>query len=418
MEDRYQHTLNGQSVLQADLNVLGETSSLADDRVFAELFRMAPYDGSTVRKGVIPYAHQESGATPLVAPNGATGSVLVNPFRAVVGSRTAVSTHAKANWRDVRSAIAIGGSTLGQVVSFTANSSGNPRFDLVYAAVAVDANTSSVTRKRKDPTTKVISTASVVTRLATTVSVGVQVGTPGASPAWPAVPSDAGGVYYVPLAYVRIETGFGASSTVFPRQIANQAPVLSLSRAAGALAVSPATSQYTLTGTQQEGFGAGGNRPSVWMPPDMTGGQSLLIALDLEDASSANWSHQHNGVVDSRDWRNRLTRWSASVRAGASAFEWNAGALSLQNFPGPAAPMGFPGGRHLVGHGTTFTVDGSPGSALRLAGSHLSEMDDSSFVSLYADAADGGKLKVSITGTPLVKIFAWVDFSGPYSNFF
>src|SRR5689334_8947870 len=115
MENRFQHSLNGQSVQQADLNLLGETSALADDRVFAELFRMQPYDGATVRKGVLPFGHSASANAGLVVPNGATGSVLVNPLRAFVGSRTAVATSAKANWRDIRSALAVGSTTLGQV---------------------------------------------------------------------------------------------------------------------------------------------------------------------------------------------------------------------------------------------------------------------------------------------------------------
>ena len=46
MEDRYQHSENGRSVLQADLNAIGEASALADDRVFAELLRLLPFNGT------------------------------------------------------------------------------------------------------------------------------------------------------------------------------------------------------------------------------------------------------------------------------------------------------------------------------------------------------------------------------------
>ena len=415
MENRYQHTVNGQSVLQGDLNGLAEVAALADDRLIAELFRLQPFDGATVRKGILTHRHAASGPAGLVATNGATGSVLVNPFRAVVGSRTAVATDAKMNWRDLRSAIAVGSTTLAQTVALAANASGNTRWDLVYAAVAVDANAASVTRKVKDPTTKLVTSQSVVTQLATTVSIGVVAGTPAASPSWPAVPSDSGGVYYVPLAYVRVPDGFGAASTVITREISLQAPVLQISPASGAMSVGPADGQHTLTSAQQAAFGLGNTRPSFFMPPDMVGGSSLLVALDLLHPSSANWSHQDGGVVDSRDWRDRLSRFTATVFFGQP--EWATYVVGISNFPGPAASATWNSSSGVIfGMGSTFNSGGVNARACNIYGFSVSEMDDGATVALYADHADGGKLKVSIIGTPGVFVFIWLDQSAPFSN--
>ena len=61
------------------------------------------------------------------------------------------------------------------------------------------------------------------------------------------------------------------------------------------------------------------------MPPTMSGCEGRLIAIDVQAAASANWSHQSQGVVDdSRDWRNRVFRWHAIVNPSAQAiFPWD-----------------------------------------------------------------------------------------------
>lgn len=414
MEDRYQHTINGQTVLQTDLNVMGETSALADDRVLAELLRMEPYNGSAVRKGILPHAHATSSTTALVAPETGTGSVLVYPFRAFVGPRTAASSDPKKNWRDIRSAIAVAESQqLYQRVNLSANSSGNPRWDLIWAAVAVDANTTEVTRKRKDPATRAITSTSVVTRLATTVTLGTTVGTAAASPVWPAVPADAAGVYYIPIAYVRIPNGFISSSTVLTTDIAIQAPILRISRAAGVPSVSVADQCHTVSTAEQQSWGSSGTRKRMWMPPDLTGGDQLVVIIDASDASSANWSHQNNGVVDSRDWRNRLTRYVICCDSGTDGnlfghFPWN----HTSGFLTPAGTS--VSTTNAVGIGQTFRSD--IGNAAGATGSSFVAMDDGAFVNLYCDTADGGKLKAAISGSPNCVVIFWIDFTAPFTN--
>ncbi len=451
MEARYQHTVNGQSVLQADLNTLGEAASLADDRVFAELLRMTPYDGATVSRGILPYA---SGAT--VAANGASGSVKVNPFRAFVGSRTAVASDAKKNWRDVRSAIVVGTATLEQTVAIGANASGNPRWDLIYAAVAVDANSASVTRKVKDATTKAIAGASLVTTLETTATLGVTAGTPGASPAFPATPSDSGGTYYVPIAYVRVPNGFGAASTVTNKDIDTIAKVLAVAQAAGGSTLRPANQQHAVGGTAISGagtstvngalkWGATANtRPALFLPPSMSGGESRIIAIDVGNASNANWSHQDGAIVDdSVDWRNRVFKWMASVGPGSSSFAGKFPWLSSAgvNLVSPTAPSaggvaqmaGYAADANhpafALGMGDSFTTgtgravaqvsaSGAAAAATPATGYNIptNAMASGGTVYLYVDASTGA-LKVSINAGPLASLIFWLDATAPFENY-
>ncbi len=417
MENRYQHTLNGQSVLEEDLNLLGETSALADDRVFAELFRMTPYDGSTVRKGVLPSGHDTSGRMPLVAGNGATGSVLVNPFRAFIGSRAAVATDAKKNWRDVRSAISIGSTALGQQVSFAANSSGNPRWDLVYASITVDGNAASVTRKKKDPTTKVISAASVVTQLATSAALAVQQGTAAASPTWPAVPADSGGVYRIPIAYVQIPNGFGASSTVTNGQIAAVAPVVRMN-VAGFAGPEPANCHFTsgsscLTTAKVQAWGSSGTKPPIFLPSGMSGGQQLLIYLDLATGSE---THASGAIVDTRDWRNRFVKWSLVVAAPGATVPWlaaSAGTIPAGRDHPTSGSRTWTGG---IDHTFVLANAGANHSIFQISGTELATMDDAATLDINVTHNDNGALRVLYTGTPNAAFFLWLEFSGRLDN--
>src|ERR1700736_4514807 len=203
-EDRFALSVSGQELQKDDVNLVAKEAALADDRVLAELLRLAPFDGARVTKAIVPFGH--TGASgPTVAPNGAARSVLVSPFRAVIGSRTPVQAGAKDTWRDIRSAIYTGSPTsLTGTVAFAPNASPNSRWDLVYAAVAVDANGASLPRFAKDAATKVVNLQTLVTTLTNPVTVGVVPGTPAPSPIAPAVPNDAGGTFYIPLSLVHI----------------------------------------------------------------------------------------------------------------------------------------------------------------------------------------------------------------------
>jgi hypothetical protein len=406
MESQFQLASNGQQLQQQDVNSLGEAAALVDDRVFAELFRMAPYNGSTVSRGIMPYRHAGTGEVATVAPNGASGTVLVSPFRALVGSRTAVGTDSKKNWRDIRSSIFLGSTTaLTQAVSIAANASGNPRWDLVYAAVAVDANGPTVTRKVKDPTTKVISSQSVVTTKVTSVTVAVSAGTAAASPTPPATPADSGSTYYIPLAYVRVPNGFGASSTVATTDIADIAPHLSLSTATGGTSLRPATANKTPTTAQLQSWGATGSRPATVMPASMVGSESILIAVDMSTATDT--------VVDTGDWRNRVTRFMTVTRATGADFAWKTGSgipIGTQDIGSGVDDDA------AVGLGATFTSASSRLAAQIQGGAAGGAIPACVTVGIEADLTTGNLKWVKDASVTSGFAFFWIEFSAPFAN--
>lgn len=457
MEQTYQLQIDGQAVNQAELNTLGNVAGLADDRVFAELLRMTPKGGS-VAKGILPY-----GTTATIVPNGSSGSVLVNPFRAFVGSRTAVGTDALENWRGIRSAlvVATGDTSLSHVVAIAANASGNPRWDAIFAQVAIDANSAPVTRKVKDPSTAVVSEQTVSLFAQTTCTLGIVTGTAGATPAFPTLSSDSGTTYYILLGYVRVPTGFGASSTVSKQNVNESCAILSISSATGAGTLRPANQSnvdggagISSSGTSADNgvlkwTGTTGVRPAAYMPPSMQGMESIVVGIDLGGASNANWTHTDGAIIDdSRDWRNRVCRWSAIVGPNTTAYAqlpWTgstAGSMMSVVDDGSVTAtrrsptMGYSPGTNpalAAGMGATFpNTNGAAGSeyaaAIMASGSTSAQaigvqanvptdvMAVNTFIGIYADQTTGA-LKLHVIGVPRVAAFFWLDFTAQYPNF-
>jgi len=167
--ERYVIAQNGQEVEQGDLTLLSDAGGLADDHVLAELLRLAPFSGNGVAKAIMPF-----GSAATVVPAGATGSVNVNPFRAVVGTRdTVANIGALKNWNDLRSAIFTGPNALAAQQPFQANAAAQARWDLVYAQLQVDAPGQQVSRYRKDPSTEQVTVVQVARSLVQAISVSV-----------------------------------------------------------------------------------------------------------------------------------------------------------------------------------------------------------------------------------------------------
>jgi hypothetical protein len=438
-EPIYHHQVDGQEVEQEDLNLLGATSGLADDRVLAELLRLAPYDGVTVAKALMPFGHRGSNWGTLV-PNGASGTARVLPFRAIVGSRTKVDTSPVDAWRDIRSAVyaqSTGQGALGAAVAFAPNTAGLPRWDLVYLAFNTDMNGASRTRFVRDPGTGAITSPAVVTTLVQQLTVMVAQGTPSATPAVPNLPNDAAGTYYIPLAHVRVDANFGPTSTLLPTDILSVAPVVSIARSAGGVCLQPANQQFVpggaaLTPDRIASWASSKTRPNFFLPPEMQGGESRIIALDF---SGPNPSHPTVlGVVDdSRDWRNRLFRWTCFVKAasaqGAAGFAWGS--------PAPPIPSQVPTARGVgvgqdvqVGFGQSFVNDVNDppfagGFAIYLTppptgggapqASNLAQLNTP--IGLMVDVTDG-KLKVYLpaNANPRFVMLVWLDATAPYPN--
>src|SRR4051794_14994031 len=104
MDDKTVINQNGQSVTRPDLNVAFENAALVEDRVFAELTRLEPYNGSVVARRIVPCAvatPDNTAQTTVRASQGADGKLTIMPFRAMVGSRVTSASDARAQWRDV-----------------------------------------------------------------------------------------------------------------------------------------------------------------------------------------------------------------------------------------------------------------------------------------------------------------------------
>lgn len=456
MELQQQMLLNGQELQTVDVDNLGK-GALMDDRTLAELLRLAAYDGSNVTKLILPYGQDSDSSHSTVYPSGsADAKVYVRPFRAVVGSRTVVGTDAIKNWRDIRTGVCVGGKDItaapvptsldvAQVIA--ANSSGHARWDVIYATIAPDADTTALARAVKSPTSGTVTTPNTVTQIATKVSLGYTQGTAAASPVFPSVPVDGGGNYYVAIAYVLVPDGFGASSTVKSWMIcdAGTAPN-ALSKSVGGSNCAPAN-QANVAGGQvvystSESAWANGStvstsaRPNTFLPPNMIGMESVFGFFDLTGSSSAAWSHQSlSKVDDSRDWSNRmfLCFWMAQQQIGTGHFATDRKSGTTKFIPtwsydaGTAHAMAT---FQYFGFGQSFITDsvnlpGSPpstGSVVSWVGNTQLTLLDAgtgvASVALYVDHNDSGKLKVYINGTSATcLLFFWLFATRPFANY-
>jgi hypothetical protein len=424
MEIKHKFTYDGQEVEQEDFTQVADNAALADDRVFAELMRVAPYTG-TVSRGILPWAY-DGIKSATVEGNGASGSVKVHPFRAFIGSTTAAGTDAVKALRDIRSALYTGTSTaLDGTVNIAAGSGGGLyRWDLIYAAVAVEQNGPTEAREVKDATTGIAAAQNVAKDTRTTVTVSITAGTPHATtPARPSAPADAGGTYYIPLAYVRVPPAFNGTSMVAAGDIFEVAPKLHLSRSNGSFTVQVANQGHVdggsvLTSAKLDTWATAGTRPPAYMPSLMQGAEVRLIPIDVRTGGS--FSHASGSVVDdSVDWRKRAFFWIANVYASTSKFAWEPAATVPVPVSVPGASAGvndaFGSGQSIRNDDVGNTGAANAGRVCELAPAKLTAMTAATEVTLYVDDADG-KMKVYINGTPGVKMFIWVFASAPFPN--
>ena len=453
---------NGQELQTGDVNNMGQ-AALMDDRVLAEVLRMLPNEGGSVSKLVLSYGVDAAGTeltdysdATVFTKQSADAKVYIAPFRAVVGSRTASSADGLKAWRDIRSGVCVAGkgvwssslaSSLAIAQVIAANSSGNARWDVIYAIITPDTNQTSVARAVKSASTGTVTTPNTVVQLACQVSLGYTQGTAAASPAFPAIPTDSGGNYYVALAYVLVPNGFNATSTVKPWMICPAAPApIALSKGLGGCNAMPAN-QQNISGGQvvfstsvsswaNNSTTSISGRPAAFLPPSMIGMETVWAAFDLSGTSSSGWSHQNGSFVDtSRDWRNRLFRvfWTASIDSASNGhFAWDRGGSAVLFCPRPPVTAGTiaTGAYFYQDMGQSFIADGNQltgggpiasSSIVSAVGhSQLSTMDSGitgSIAALYVDQSTGHLcLYLNSTGVDC-HLMAWIDASRPFTNY-
>lgn len=420
MEKKYKLELDGQEVRQADYNGLATVAAQSADRLLGDILHVG--SASANSKLIIPRASlQASNYGDIVRPSGADGSVRIYNHKAVV-LRAQVSDP-NSTFRGANSGDYIGtaypGTDLYGTQTFTANSSGSARWDLVYVTVATDVNSASETRYIKDTVSPFANTpTSVHTHETTTVTVGVVTGTAAAHPTLPTIPADATSSYKIPLAYVRIPNGFGASSTVLTTDIYTVAPIGEVN-ALGGISARPGGATNSISGammtatagsgyTPIQDWGSSGTRPTGFMPSTMAGGASRFFCIDCFDASTANHTFRNNDVIDSTiDWGRRLFKFTVGFDNGSFGMlgfsaTWTADA------------------NVLVGLGNSMI----PGDASAIA------MSTYNGVGAYASLTDlvtggfrftvnsGGNLVFTrVNPSTLGTLFVWLEASGQFGNY-
>jgi len=408
MEKQYRHSTAGAEVQSDDLDLLAE-SALMDDRVLAELLRLVGYGGSTVDRGVIPYGTSKTGLMPANCPTVTPsalpdGKVVVMPCRVVVGSRTTNAADPKLHWQDIRSGVVP--RTAVQIPPTASNN----RWDLVYARVDVDLDDPTASRLVRPGVAPPVAQNIVVSRQ-TKVTLGVQSGVEGATPARPAAPGDGGTYFYVPLAYVMLVHPFTSVSPVINSAIQEAFKPLVLSRALGAMSAQPATCHYKTAGAVQAAspWNPANGRPVAWLPPSMVGGEIRLLAMTWV-GSLATFALGTTVVIDdSVDWRKRT--FEASISAGASPFPWVNGSGAV---PGVEAPV-------TLQHGQSFNDDAAgaiaacAGRVALLTPAKVPAMSAGSSIQIYVDSSTG-ELKAVLGATdPNCAFFVKITASGPFA---
>lgn len=430
--------VDGQELAIPDWNAAGTIAGLADDAVISEILRLTPYDGTSTYKTIIPYGslpiENSLGSTAtnpgtVQSTGSANGAVNVFPFRGVIGSRTAVGTNPALNWTDIRSAVFVGGTTtLPQTIQLAANSSGNPRWDLIYAIVGpIDNPSGSATRRIKDPTTGVVTAVSVTTQLVNAISVTSLAGTPSSSPAIPALPADSGGVYHIAIAAVRVPNGFSSTSTIANQDIRDVVGDWRLTAGAGQTVAPPSEAMFPTVlpasgNNDRVGFytthfnwtGSSGQRPPPFLPPGMAGGRQIIAEI----INTSTPSHPNQGIVDDTiDWRNRMF-WTICQFASSS----NTFANDPLGSAGSVIPFWTPLASIVSSElvniqvSNSFKTDAqlqSGGSTVFLLNSATSP--DGFNVGLYVDQSTG-ILRWSTAGTGTSIYWFWVMATGAFPN--
>lgn len=437
MESKYQVQENGQEVRTSDILSMSTTAARADDRVLFELFRMVPYNVAGPTKyvwtaGTDGWDAGADNSTALVHPDPAGGKVRIRAFRAAVSS-TDTSTNLE-RVRGIRSGHLQPSNVAGwSTQNITLNASGDPRWTLVYAALTPDTDGDTDTVLVQNVSSGIVAATSVVLNKKTTVTLGMVDGTPAASPTYPAIPADAAGVYYIPLAYVLVPDGFGTSTVVDPEAIYEVAPVAAINSATGGTTSRPANQQWEQGGivdTAQSGSDAAASvfRPGAYLPPTMIGAEERIILIQNHFPPL---SHSDGDVVDdSCDWRFRYFEWSAFAKTGNTAA---AGFASDRNTtgtsPSPSAWNSEYGVSTIMGMGQSFVDDTGAGAVFSVAdGNGVAAVvkggtsgasaigGATDIIMLYVRDTDGA-LVVKFNGTPDAQVLIRLHATGPYSNF-
>jgi hypothetical protein len=423
MEAKRLLTADGQEATIDDWNGNASAASLAPDRSLAELFRPAPNNaggGAQTTKGIVPFSFYGSPATGadfgIVAPSGsADGSVLIPPFRALIGSVSASTPDI--NWRAARSAVFTGSDATKKTFArqLLAATASNNRWDLVWAKLTLNVNNLTENRYVRDASTAVVTSTSEVVETIDSVTIGVTQGSEGATPTRPSLPADSGSDYYFPLAFVRLVHPHTSGTTLLSRQIQEVAPTIPLARATSAITIQPGNSQYATTGTVIANGGdfTSSARPNAFLPSTMVGGEHRFFAFDWDAATKTHPLSATTTIDDTVDWRRRTFKWFVCAADGApgDTFVWNAAATD--NIPAVTIATG----NKDWGFGQSFIDDGTAEAGGVAGGvAAIANITATAFPVYFVVNLTTGVLSVVVGSDPSCRLFLWLEASAPFSN--
>lgn len=444
---------------------MGAAAAHADDYVLQELLQVAAFDANT---GAFGKAILAGRRTLVTVGASDTTPILVNPFRAIVGSRIAgngtvvppppegtgdaiLTTAAEQNYRDTRSAVfAVADPTTGalgyQMPSqlFAPNATSFNRWDVVYATLYVDQlSTSAKVLVKAASGGTAIPTSAAATRITSvgtppmaltgaTPAIAVATGAAAATPLVPSIPTDDGvaGVFHFPLALILIPAGFTPGSMAIPSTaIQIIAPLTTLAEARGAATVGPmsestgtAIATAALDGSGDT-WGSTGARPTVALPASMKGEKRRLFLLDATPIAASAFPFGDTSIIDkSIDWRNRYIEWF--VHAGPSNFRFASDPLAIgTTLLVPSTQLETYGTNVLTGMGQSFIDDGTTllgsghagGVVLSLINSKLSVVAAGALIALYVDLTTG-YLRLAYSGTPGTRLVMRLSPYGQFEN--
>ena len=446
-----------QEVAQSDINLIAQQAATAEDLGLAQMACLAPHAGGSIYSSahfvdrcVIPYRpnhimnladegpsegqspyYPRHGYQSLVEPS--AGCVIVHPFRALIGpTATTPAAPLPTELMSGTSAFAAAPTTglADIIVTPVAPSTSYPRWDLVYAVVTSNATLTSVSRLVKDPTTRVVTSTSVPLFTQTKVTIAIQKGTETTMtpvPGGTTLPSEPSGTHYIPLAYVRIADTFVPGTTQLSTQdVVLVAPTIVPAPASGQASMRPGTTATVPWPTLSKAsfsWKITGPRPATYLPPTMTGTETLMIPMRWDIASNPDGTSlpELAAVDNSRDWRNRV--WRSQVKVSAVTF---GGELCFTpGLDGAGCPQADnPFQQDIVGSGNSFCHVGSgnnPIVFILTAAQVPTLLDTGAAVAIYVDRGTGVLTSHFISGGSGVlapfTLFIWLEASAPFANY-
>ena len=430
MDRQYQIPNDGQEASLEDLELLGEVSALAGDRVLADLIQIPASEGAVgpavvPQKAVMPFGTRFGPTGPfkaVVEPTGSgDGSVRVYPFRAVIGGRGDVAADADTRILDIRTAYHNPPTGVEFTTVALEATSANHRVDLIYALVQLASPATTTTRFVKAAVGGAVSPQVVSQFVRTTVTLVVVKGTEGASPTRPALPADVDGVAYnIPIAYVWLGHPFTTGSTIEERRIEEVAPVLgqNAGRVGGANAGPVGEAFRAGAGLKDQDVWSVNKRPDVYLPPSMSGLVVRWFGLDQKTDLTIPTSGTR--TLDSTiDWRQRAFKTRAQARGAANAsLAWQSGTAAAPADTLPAEEQGGTVSSYET-FGQSFQNDeSSPGSYVcRCSNGNLGPaVAAGATLDVWVDLTSG-QLKITANGTAAgCHIFFWIEATGQFKT--